>query len=189
MQLGVQSYMMSKGTSKHKIQVSKGTSKSRVARWRCIPEFLLLRGVRFVGGVWQHEAHQHHKGSPYSPVATPQRLFHDPLRASLWRRHKSFTQSVGAIHNSLGGSQPWPRTLRSFGAEDFLLGFQETLGHKPQLSPPRILVKNSNWCTKCNGKNNKCSSPSLPNPNTTTNAMEEYERKNKKEINKMNPKI
>jgi hypothetical protein len=99
-----------------------------------------------------------------------------------WRLPRITTkapQRLGNLHNLIGGPKNMPQRPLS------RLGFQEpksnklTYFHLPNLQGELKLIHQMRW-----QEHTKCSNPSLPNPTKATNAMEGYERTNKKEINK-----
>ena len=142
---------------------------------------------------------KHHKGSPYSPRAHAQckmpRSTMGPLRAVT-----EPVQAWGNLHNLIGGSQVITTKGLNLGAISTTpletpsnppsrLGFQEPKGNKLRVQAPESnklltftqpnLRRELKPMQQMQWQEHKCSSPSLPNPTTTTNAMEEYERKNK----------
>ena len=145
-----------------------------------------------------------HNGSPKSPRALAlckmSRSTMGPLRVVT-----EPVQAWGNLHNLIGGSQVIATNGLKLGEISTTqletpsnppsrLGFQE-----PKRNKLRVQASESNKLLTFTQPNlrrelkpmhqmqwqeHKCSGPSLPNPTTTTNAMEEYERKNKEEIHK-----
>jgi hypothetical protein len=103
-----------------------------------------------------------------------------------WRLPRIATkapQRLGILHNLIRGPKNMPQRPLS------RLGFQEpksnklTNFHLPNLWGELKQMYQMQW-----QEQTKCSNPSLPNPTKATNATEEYEMKNKKEINKWTPR-
>jgi hypothetical protein len=88
-------------------------------------------------------------------------------------------QRLGNLHNLIGGPKYMLQRPLS------RLGFQEpksnklTNFHLSNLRGELKTMHQMQW-----QEHMKCSNPSPPNPTKATNTMEEYERKNKEEINK-----
>ena len=128
-------------------------------RW-CIPEFLLLRGVRLVGGVWVSNSRRHKWPHPILRWTLPKSSVHLPLLISFWAEIESLTTIL-----RLNPQKDW--VLPSDHKRSQLA--TKGLDHKRSQSPSRVQWPKSNkltnfhfhessWreqtdATKCNGKN------------------------------------
>ena len=118
-------------------------------------------------------------------------------------------QAWGNLHNLIGGSQVIATKglkleaisttqLETPSNPPSRLGFQEPKRNKLRVQAPESnklltftrpnLRRELKPMHQMQWQEHKCSSPSLPNPTTTTNAMEEYERKNKGENPQKTPR-
>ena len=131
-------------------------------RRRCIPEFLLFRGVRLVGGVWVSKSRWHKWPHPILRWTLPKSSVHLPLSESFKAESGAFTTILR--HNpqkdwELSSHQQPSRAQRH--KSNKLTIFQL----------PRILGESTNRCTM-QWQEHKCSNTSLSNSNTEKMPME-----------------
>ena len=74
-------------------------------RQGCIPEFLLFRGVRLVGGVWVSNSRRHKWPHPILRWTSHKSLVHLPLSESFKAESGALTTTWGSTHKRIGGSQ------------------------------------------------------------------------------------
>ena len=135
-------------------------------RW-CIPEFVLLRGVRLVGEVWGTTKVDLNatKAHPILRWTAPQR-FGSPstigiLQGGIRSLYNNNLRHNPQLDSGLPNGYKWPPKVSTTTRASRVQRPKSNKFTSFQL--PRILVESTNRCTK-QWQEHKCSNPSLSNP-------------------------
>ena len=167
-------------------------------RRRCIPEFLLFRGVRLVGGVWVPNSRCHKRAHPILRWTLLKSWFTFHYWFPFGRKSNPLQQSWGTTHKRIGSTQvDHKRSQLATKGLDHKRSQEHRLGsNDPRVTRSRTFIStNPRGESKPTHQNAMARTQEVLKSFTLKSQQKQLmlvggeERKNKEELNKWNSKI